>query len=167
MEHVRLRCGTIGPSNRRTTSGTTVFVTGRSFGPIGEGRDFATVAYSAIDGHELWVSRYDGPARGEEESNDEAYSIVVSPDGERMFVTGSSGGIRSDGDYATIAYNAADGTELWVRRYNGPGNAADFPQALVVSPDGGRAFVTGYSYGTNSFSDYATIAYDAATGVEI
>jgi len=113
MEHVRLRCGTIGPSNRRTTSGTTVFVTGRSFGPIGEGRDFATVAYSAIDGHELWVSRYDGPARGEEESNDEAYSIVVSPDGERMFVTGSSGGIRSDGDYATIAYNAADGTELW------------------------------------------------------
>jgi hypothetical protein len=84
-----------------------------------------------------------------------------------MFVTGSSGGIRSDGDYATIAYNAADGTELWVRRYNGPGNAADFPQALVVSPDGGRAFVTGYSYGTNSFSDYATIAYDAATGVEI
>ena len=147
--------------------GTTVFVTGRSFGPIGEGRDFATVAYSAIDGQELWVSRYDGPAHGEDESNDEGYSIAVSPDGQTIFVTGSSGGIRSDADYATIAYNAANGTELWVQRYNGPGNAADFPQAVVVSPDGGRVFVTGYSYGATSFSDYATIAYDAATGAGI
>ena len=147
--------------------GTEVFVTGRSFGQIGEGRDFATVAYSAIDGHQVWVSRYDGPAHGEDESNDEAYSIAVSPDGKKVFVTGSSGGIRSDADYATIAYDAANGTELWVQRYNGPGNAADFPQALVASPDGGRVFVTGYSYGATSFSDYATIAYDAATGVEI
>lgn len=147
--------------------GTTVFVTGRSFGPIGEGRDFATVAYSAIDGHELWVSRYDGPAHGEEESNDEAYSIAVSSNGKTLFVTGSSGGIRSDSDYATIAYDAAGGTELWVQRYNGPGNTFDFPQALVLSPDGSRVFVTGYSYGTTSFSDYATIAYDASTGAPI
>ena len=147
--------------------GTKVFVTGRSFGQIGEGRDFATVAYSAIDGHEVWVSRYDGPAHGEDESNDEAYSIAVSPDSKKVFVTGSSGGIRSDADYATIAYDAVNGTELWVQRYNGPGNAADFPQALVVSPDGGGVFVTGYSYGATSFSDYATIAYDAATGVRI
>jgi outer membrane protein assembly factor BamB len=91
----------------------------------------------------------------------------VSTGGEKVFVTGSSGGIGSDSDYATIAYNAASGTELWVRRYNGPGNAADFPQALVLSPDGRRVFVTGYSYSANSFSDYATIAYDAATGVQM
>jgi DNA-binding beta-propeller fold protein YncE len=147
--------------------GTTVFVTGRSFGELGEGRDFATVAYSASDGHELWVSRYDGPTHGEEESNDEAYSIVVTPDSKRAFITGSSGGIRSDSDYATIAYDAVDGTELWVQRYNGPANTFDFPQALVASPDGRRVFVTGYSYGTSSFSDYATIAYDAATGLKI
>jgi DNA-binding beta-propeller fold protein YncE len=146
--------------------GTTVFVTGRSFGEIGEGRDFATVAYSAIDGRELWVSRYDGPAHGEDQSNDEAYSIGVSPDGAKVFVTGSSGGIRSDSDYATIAYDATSGTELWVQRYNGSANAADFPQALVLGPDGSRVFVTGYSYSTNSFSDYATVAYDAATGLE-
>jgi DNA-binding beta-propeller fold protein YncE len=147
--------------------GKKVFITGRSFGQIAEGRDFATVAYSAIDGQALWVSRYDGPAHGEAESNDEAYSIAVSTDGEKVFVTGSSGGIGSDSDYATIAYNAASGTELWVQRYNGPGNAADFPQALVLSPDGRRVFVTGYSYSANSCSDYATIAYDAASGVEI
>jgi DNA-binding beta-propeller fold protein YncE len=147
--------------------GTKVFVTGRSFGDIGEGRDFATVAYSAIDGQVLWVNRYDGPAHGEDESNDEAYSIAVSTDGEKVFVTGSSGGTGSDSDYATIAYKAGNGGQLWVQRYNGPGNAADFPQALVLSPDRRRVFVTGYSYSTNSFSDYATIAYDAATGLQI
>jgi WD40 repeat protein len=139
--------------------GTKVFVTGRSFGTVGEGRDFATVAYSAIDGQALWASRYDGPAHGEDESNDEAYSIAVSTDGEKVFVTGSSGGSGSDSDYATIAYNAADGTELWVQRYNGPGNAADFPQALVLSPDGRRVFVTGSSDGINSGTDYLTLAY--------
>jgi hypothetical protein len=84
-----------------------------------------------------------------------------------VFVTGSSGGTGSDSDYATIAYKAGNGGQLWVQRYNGPGNAADFPQALVLSPDRRRAFVTGYSYSANSFSDYATIAYDAVTGLRI
>jgi hypothetical protein len=84
-----------------------------------------------------------------------------------VFVTGSSGGTGSDSDYATIAYKAGNGGQLWVQRYNGPGNAADFPQALVLSPDRRRVFVTGYSYSANSFSDYATIAYDAVTGLRI
>src|SRR5947207_13489016 len=75
--------------------GKKIFVTGRSFGQIGEGRDFATVAYSAINGQALWVSRYDGLAHGEDESNDEAYSIAVSTEGERVFVTGSSGGMSA------------------------------------------------------------------------
>jgi DNA-binding beta-propeller fold protein YncE len=148
--------------------GAKVFVTGRSFGEFGEGRDYATVAYSALTGRELWVSRYDGPAHGEDRSNDEAYKVVVSPDGKKVFVTGSSGGIGgSDSDYATVTYNAGTGDDLWVQRYNGPANSADFPQGLAVSPDGNKVFVTGYSYGVNTFSDYATIAYNAATGEEL
>ena len=78
-----------------SADGKKIFVTGRSFGQIGEGRDFATVAYSAINGQALWVSRYDGLAHGEDESNDEAYSIAVSTEGERVFVTGSSGGMSA------------------------------------------------------------------------
>ena len=34
--------------------GSRVFVTGRSFGLLGEGRDYATVAYAATTGQELW-----------------------------------------------------------------------------------------------------------------
>ena len=43
-----------------------------------------------------------GPAR----RSDLAYDLVVSPDGTKVFVTGSSDGIDSGSDYATLAYAA-------------------------------------------------------------
>src|SRR6266568_2463348 len=59
---------------------------------------------------------------------------------------------------------AASGAELWVKRYNGPGNSDDKASAVAVSPSADTIFVTGYSTGAGSGLDYATIAYDAATG---
>jgi WD40 repeat protein len=146
--------------------GSKVFVTGRSFGVLGEGRDYATVAYDAATGQELWVRRYDGPGHGEKQSNDEAYAVTVSPDGTKVFVTGASMGIGFNSDYATLAYDATTGRNLWLARYNGA-NMEDFAQAMAVSPDGTKVFVTGYSYSGSSFSDYATLSYDAATGQEL
>ena len=51
-----------------------------------------------------------------------------------MFVTGSSQGVGSGSDYATVAYSAATGTRLWVRRYNGPANGNDGASSVRVSP---------------------------------
>src|SRR6266705_3402267 len=59
---------------------------------------------------------------------------------------------------------AASGAELWVKRYNGPGNSDDKASAVAVSPSADTIFVTGYSTGTGSGLDYATIAYNAASG---
>jgi hypothetical protein len=36
----------------------------------------------------------------------------------------------------------------------------DLPTAVVVSPDGSKAFETGSSIGQGGFSDYSTVAYE-------
>ena len=142
--------------------GTRVFVTGGSRAP-GTGQDYATVAYNAATGARLWVQRYNGPAN----RDDHPFSVAVSPGGTRVFVTGTSQGTRSHQDYATLAYNAATGARLWVQRYNGPANGADDVSSLAVSPGGTKVFVTGTSQGSGSHQDYATLAYNAATGARL
>lgn len=59
------------------------------------------------------------------------------------------------------------GTKLWLKRYNGPGDAADAAVALGVSPGGDTVFVTGLSWGSNTNFDYATVAYDTTTGAKL
>jgi DNA-binding beta-propeller fold protein YncE len=147
--------------------GGTVFVTGFSTG-IGTGLDYATVAYTAATGAQRWVKRYNGPGN----SVDLASSVAVSPDGKTVVVTGRTTSIFTGGsskglDYATIAYNAATGAQRWVKRYNGPGKDADYAFSVAVSPAGDKVFVTGFSTGTSTGLDYATIAYNTATGAKL
>jgi WD40 repeat protein len=139
--------------------GSTIFVTGDSQG-MDTGRDYATTAYVAATGAVRWVGRYDGPDNGLDLAN----AVATSPDGSWVFVTGQSPGVDTGDDYATIAYDAATGENLWTARYDGPGNDDDDAQSLAVSPDGSTVFVTGSSAGPDIGSDYATIAYHADTG---
>jgi WD40 repeat protein len=142
--------------------GRTVFVTGTSEGGT-SGRDYATVAYRASTGARLWVRRYNGPGDG----IDATGSVAVSPGGRRIFVTGSSwGGPGARLDYATVAYSAATGARLWVKRYAGPGGG-DSAGSVAVSPSGTTVFVTGKSRAASSGRDYATVAYRASTGMQL
>ena len=134
--------------------GTTVFVTGASSGTTAGQVDYATVAYNAATGAQLWVKLYAGLAKGG--IGTQAYSVAVSPDGSTVYVTGESG---NDSTYATVAYTAATGAQLWVKRYTGNGPSGSAAQAVAVSPATGTVFVTGYSSGSGSGNDYATIAY--------
>jgi hypothetical protein len=89
----------------------------------------------------------------------------VSPDGTRVFVTGSyDGGIAFV--YGTVAYDASSGAKVWAARYNGPGNG-NSALSLRVSPEGSRVFVTGYSAGSGDRSDVATVAYRSSTGARL
>ena len=147
-----------------SADGGTVFVTGGSEGAAFPfDYDYATVAYSAATGGQLWASRYNGPGNGD----DIAASVAVSPDGSTVFVTGSSAGVTSGADYATVAYNAASGAQLWASRYSGPGRGDDHSVSVAVSPNGRMVFVTGGSPGARSGRDYATVAHKAATGAQV
>jgi hypothetical protein len=59
------------------------------------------------------------------------------------------------------------GAQLRVKRYNGPANGTDEASSVAVSPDGSRVFVTGRSAGSSHEADYATIAYNAASGARL
>jgi outer membrane protein assembly factor BamB len=138
-------------------TGNEVFVTGQD-GFL----DYATVAYDAATGAQLWAKRYISPAVGAR-----ANAVAVSPDGGTVFVTGYSDGTSSGEDYATVAYNAATGAQLWAKRYTGPGNNTDDAHSVAVSPDSKTVFVTGESSASATTEDYATIAYNAATGAQL
>ncbi len=126
-----------------------VYVTGQSAGN-GTGFDFATIKYNPI-GVELWNSRFNDQGN----SNDIAASICTDVMGS-VYVTGNTYNGSND-DYTTIKYNPL-GNELWIARYNGPGNQVDKGIAMFV--DGkGNVFVTGMSIGTSTQYDIATIKY--------
>jgi uncharacterized delta-60 repeat protein len=133
-------------------AGGNVVVTGYSTGS-GSGDDCATIEYSS-GGVPLWTNRYNGPAS----SSDLAVAVAVDTNGN-VFVTGRSAGIGTGSDYATIAYSSA-GLPLWTNRYNGTGNSSDFPQDVTVDVSG-NVLVTGYSPGSGSGYDFATLKYAA------
>ena len=129
-----------------------VYVTGDSEGS-GTSFDYATIKYDD-NGNELWVARYDGPVNGDERAS----ALAVGGLGN-VYVTGYSWS-GTERDYATIKY-APDGNELWVARYDGPGNDWDIASALAVDGSG-NVYVTGYSWSGTSL-DYATIKYGQQT----
>jgi len=136
-----------------------VYVTGYSYGS-GTSADYATIKYNS-EGIQQWIVRYDGP---ENSSWDESNDIAIDNLGN-VYVTGRSegSGIYNNYDYATVKYNS-DGVEQWVVRYNGPGN--DYDAALAIALDSsGNVYVTGFSVGSGTDDDYATIKYNT-DGVE-
>jgi DNA-binding beta-propeller fold protein YncE len=93
-----------------------------------------------------------------------APSMVVSPNGKRLFITAKDGTATNSNAVITIAYDTAGGAPLWARRYQGPAQQLDEPGALAISPDGARLYMTSTSAGSDRCADIATIAYDAASG---
>lgn len=138
-------------------------------GPVAEsegngGGDWETVTYDAVTGKRLWQARYDGvPAdtvgdpdgsRFNGDATDRPSSVAVSPDGTAVYVTGTSrrtvGEDRAttstdaiEGSWATVAYDVADGKQLWSARYRqllygaeGNRDRREVGPLVAVGPDG-------------------------------
>lgn len=135
-----------------------ICITGDSYTDAG-GTDYLTIKLDAA-GKELWAKRYNGPGNGD----DSALAVTADKDGN-IYVTGRSMGTGSS-DYATVKYSPA-GTELWVKRYDGPGKGWDGAVALALDKLG-NLYVTGTSYGGKATGyDYATVKYQAGNGKQL
>jgi len=99
----------------------------------------------------LWTNFYNGPGN----SSDDASAVAVDASGN-VYVTGGSRGTDNRTDFATVAYSIA-GVAWWTNRYGGPGND-DLPQAVAVDANG-DVYVTGFSRGSATGNDFATIKY--------
>ena len=147
-----------GPGTRAGTSaiglspdGSAVYVTGSATQASGL-NEFATIGYDAATGHQLWLANYRTA-----QVNDNAAGLAVSPDGSTVYVTGTSiANYNTPADYATVAYRAASGAQLWSARYAVTG-AQNNAAGVVAS--GGNAIVTGTSGPYGSPSEFATVAY--------
>jgi uncharacterized delta-60 repeat protein len=119
--------------------------------------DSATQVTPASPGgvQEGWLARYKGLGN----LDDSAQAIALDRSGN-VYVTGFSDGGGTGYDYATIKYNSR-GQKEWVARYDGPGNDGDLAQAIAVD-DSGNVYVTGFSVGSGTGLDYATIKYNSA-----
>jgi hypothetical protein len=116
---------------------------------------FATIRYSP-DGSQAWIQYY-GNTSGGLVSGAEA--IAVDDDGN-VYVTGHSQASGTESDYATVKYSQS-GTQLWVARYNGPGNQNDLPSSIAVD-DYGNVYVTGRSVSSSFEYNIVTVKYDSA-----
>ena len=113
----------------------------------------------SVDVQEAWVARYKGPG------NDFDAGEAIAVDGSgNVYVTGRSADPDFSTHYATVKYNSV-GQQQWVARYHGSGNYHDAPTAIAID-NSGNVYVTGYSFGSDTDYDYATIKY-SSTGQEL
>jgi outer membrane protein assembly factor BamB len=132
--------------------GSAVFVTGASFDNEEVTSAMTTVAYNASDGSQRWVKEW-APAS----CCNYGGLAIVSPGGNRVFVSGIVQSEAVTAEYGTVAYNATTGARLWSRRFAGRGATS-----IAASPDMSRVYVTGMSH-----FDYTTLAYSARTGTRL
>jgi hypothetical protein len=135
------------------------YVTGTSATapPPGGLNQYATVKYASDLGTQMWVARY----AGEDGAN---APVALALGNSAVYVTGSSQGPAGDNDYATVAYDKSDGSQLWATRFDGPAGKADDAVDIAVLPSG-EILVTGTSVSANDKGDIMTFTYTDAGAV--
>lgn len=125
----------------------------------GNGNDYYILKYNAA-GNFQWFQNYNYGTNTFEEPHglvvDSQNNIIVTGQG----ITNTQ---NATNDYCTVKYNSA-GTFQWASRYNNLTNGEDRAYGICVG-DSMNIFVTGFSAGTGTMLDIATVKYNSA-GVE-
>jgi hypothetical protein len=158
--------GNVGGARSAAISpdGSRLYVTGSTQDRDG-GYAFTTLAYATRTGARLWLAEQRSVGLPDYGGGPE---MVMSPDGSRVYVTGSvedpvhAGAVNA----LTIAYDPTDGSRIWRTRYYG-GGVGTSANAIAVGPAGRRVYVTGMRIPPATNADFGTIAYDSSTGTRL
>lgn len=132
-----------------------VIATGYGF-VSGNGNDYYTMKWDSA-GNFRWFHNYNYATNTFEQPN-----ALVTDSSDNVIITGqgiapSSGATN---DYLTVKYDSA-GAFQWAARYNNIFHGEDRAQAVALD-DTMNIYVTGYSKGTGTQFDIATVKYDPA-----
>ncbi len=127
-----------------------VYMSGQSDSSVSSA-DIVTIKYSP-SGSRLWKRRYTSDCH----SGEAPVGIALDSVGN-IYIVGVSWCPTTGYDYVTIKYHP-DGTQEWIRRYDGPDHSDDVPVAIAVDKSG-NACVTGGSFSLSNFYDVFTIKY--------
>jgi len=135
-----------------TDSAGNVYVAGQNYSYTTNTSGYYTVSYDPF-GNQRWTSFYKGPANGG------IANAIITDATDNVYVTGTSLGLGTGSDFATVAYDSS-GKQLWVSRYNSPENT--YYRALKIAiGNGGNIYVTGIAaYGSDY--DILTVAYNTS-----
>lgn len=129
-----------------------IYVTGKS-GTAGL-EDFLTIKLNSA-GVLQWAKKYIGASNNE----DNAVALVI--DATSVFVSGYGFRPANIQDFVVIKYNAATGDSLAFASYTGPANQIDIVTAMTIDATS-NVYTTGFSQGTGTGYDYATIKYNSS-----
>ena len=115
--------------------------------------DYMALKFDSSDGSLIWSAGYEGPPGWYDVAN----CISEGPGGS-VIVSGLSDGSGTGWDWATVAFDGVNGSELWVERFDGPASQSDEARDVTFTADG-DVFVTGYGYGNGTGKDLITIRY--------
>jgi hypothetical protein len=155
-----------GPGNRDDRANGVVY--GADGNIYVAGRDYVTASDSRFvvmsltpAGDTNWVNVYNGPYTN---GADEAYSVVYGKD-NYLYAAGYSVGSGNDDDDFIVAKYDTLGNQLWLNRYNGPGDDDDVAYSIVYGDDN-YVYAAGYSK-INSAPldrDFVVIKYRTSDG---
>lgn len=132
-----------------------IYVTGTCH--TGTDRDYYIGKYSS-SGALIWEQTYNG---GFGEDIPSQIEIAANND---IVVTGSSIGLDTLADFATLRLKESNGSIHWATRYDPEKRQVGISLAF---DDDGDVFVTGSAFANQFTSDIVTLKYDWATGAEL
>lgn len=138
-----------------------VYVTGQSQNSNGD-FDIVTLKIDGTTGLIIWQHSYGSPG-----SNEIGKKMVLSSDGQRVFITGHRTSAATGKDIVTYGLDANTSAYLWTPVSvitNGPSNGDDQANDIILS--GSNILVCGEIDNTvnGTGMDYVTIKYDGSTG---